>query len=458
MNKEHMPIVQQKPDNQRKDLGTMILKNKYQLCFFSKGGGFGEVYIAKHITKEYDVAVKFVTFKLNQYNIKVTYGLIVSIGFPRLLTHGLLEEHQLSYMVITKFDCDLELMFTYYKRKFPLQTILLVGMQMLDLLEKFHSLGFVHNDMKPQNIMTKYGQNQVYLIDFGLTSNTAEQKKYKFRGTPFFASNSALLKQGNGPKDDIESLIYILIYFNYGNLPWTKDIPVLQDDVMSNLQIQNVIHLRSPYNLCQDIDSEFAQMLDYLQNISYKKKPNYKLIRSLFESMMQRYKYKHQLDWSKLQGPPVDLLNQEGAQLTKNLNSKCVKSKIQSHRHAESDSSQRNNNMNPQNSRKNNFNNNLDDSFQDQEDNISEEVDSINSKSKYPVYQRECKESRSFQLLMQPSEFIRIRAQSFSDDENLDEQSMVNNVYLNRIKPNNIKLQSRRRNSSMEMKVKQNLV
>ena len=39
----------------------MVLKNKYQLQFFSKSGGFGDVYIAKHITKDYEVAVKFVT-------------------------------------------------------------------------------------------------------------------------------------------------------------------------------------------------------------------------------------------------------------------------------------------------------------------------------------------------------------------------------------------------------------
>lgn len=62
-----------------------------------------------------------------------------------------------------------------------------------------------------------------------------EHKKYKFRGTPYFASNSALLKHGNGPKDDIESLMYILIYFSYGNLPWSRDLPVLEEDVMSNL-------------------------------------------------------------------------------------------------------------------------------------------------------------------------------------------------------------------------------
>ncbi len=94
-----------------------------------------------------------------------------------------------------------------------MRTILSIGMQMLDILEKFHSLGYIHNDLKPQNMMIKYGQNQVYLIDFGLTTSITELSRYKFRGTPFFASNNALMKKASGPKDDLESLIYILIYF-----------------------------------------------------------------------------------------------------------------------------------------------------------------------------------------------------------------------------------------------------
>ena len=167
------------------------------------------------------------------------------IGFPRLLTHGQIEEKGLNYMIITKFDADIEYMFTQAKRKFSLQTIITIGILMLEILEKFHSLGYVHNDMKPQNIMTKLPssgaggsqQSQLFLIDFGLTMSMSDHSKYKFKGTPYFASNSALQRIGTGAKDDIESLIYILIYFYNGELPWQRDLPVLKDDIMSNMQI-----------------------------------------------------------------------------------------------------------------------------------------------------------------------------------------------------------------------------
>ena len=86
-------------------------------------------------------------------------------------------------------------------------------------------------------MMTKYNQNSIFLIDFGLTSLKKDVKKFKFRGTPFYASNNALLRHTPGAKDDVESLLYILIYFLRGNLPWSRDLPVLKDDVFSNLEI-----------------------------------------------------------------------------------------------------------------------------------------------------------------------------------------------------------------------------
>ena len=120
---------------------------------------------------------------------------------------------------------------------------------MLEILERFHSLGYIHNDMKPQNIMTKLpnttevttAANQIYLIDFGLAIQARDSQKYKFRGTPYFASNNSLERQGSGPKDDIESLLYILVYFYHGQLPWNRDLPVLRDDVVSTMQIQSCI-------------------------------------------------------------------------------------------------------------------------------------------------------------------------------------------------------------------------
>jgi hypothetical protein len=67
--------------------------------------------------KDYEVAVKFsemvnVESKRQYENellvLKEIKKLHNSKGFPRLLTHGYLEDKLLNYLVITKFDTDLE--------------------------------------------------------------------------------------------------------------------------------------------------------------------------------------------------------------------------------------------------------------------------------------------------------------------------------------------------------------
>jgi len=81
----------------------------------------------------------------------------------------------------------------------------------------------VHSDLKPQNILTNLNKPALFIIDFGLTLNyQGPGAKYKFKGTPYFASNNQLMKNKVGPKDDLESMFYILIYFLLGSLPWAK--------------------------------------------------------------------------------------------------------------------------------------------------------------------------------------------------------------------------------------------
>lgn len=82
-------------------------------------------------------------------------------------------------------------------------------------------------------MMAHYKQNVVILIDFGLTfnQNASSKTSYSFKGTPYFASNNQLLRGKLGPKDDIESLIYVLIYFINGYLPWAKNVPVLGEEL-----------------------------------------------------------------------------------------------------------------------------------------------------------------------------------------------------------------------------------
>ena len=67
-----------------------------------------------------------------------------------------------------------------------------IALQVIDMLEKLHFEGYLHNDLKPDNIVIgkRSGNNsndgpfrKLYLIDFGLTTryldNTGEHIKYE---------------------------------------------------------------------------------------------------------------------------------------------------------------------------------------------------------------------------------------------------------------------------------------
>lgn len=101
----------------------------------------------------------------------------------------------------------------------------------IERLRDFHSLGFVHNDLKLENILIGHKDSKVlYLIDFGLaqlyidrTTDVHIEKEFqkKFSGNFLFASLNSCRGNNKSRRDDIESAIYIMIYLMNDNyLPW----------------------------------------------------------------------------------------------------------------------------------------------------------------------------------------------------------------------------------------------
>ncbi len=116
-------------------------------------------------------------------------------------------------------------------RKFPLSTVLSIGIQIITRLEHLHRKGFVHRDIKANNFALGLGEKSriVYIIDFGLA------KKYKdlrtgvhipikggksLVGTARYASIASHDGYEQCRRDDLESTGYLLLYCLRGKLPW----------------------------------------------------------------------------------------------------------------------------------------------------------------------------------------------------------------------------------------------
>ena len=95
-----------------------------------------------------------------------------------------------------------------------------MGIDILACLQRLHSIGFCHMDLKLENICFK--NSQYTLIDFGcsIRINFKKKKCKKARGNTMFASVRQLHSRVV-PADDVESLLYLMTYcLDDFNLPW----------------------------------------------------------------------------------------------------------------------------------------------------------------------------------------------------------------------------------------------
>ena len=58
-----------------------------------------------------------------------------------------------SYYVMPKYGKNLEHLFEKFNQQFSSKTIILLGISILEILEKVHSAGYTYNDLKLDNIL-----------------------------------------------------------------------------------------------------------------------------------------------------------------------------------------------------------------------------------------------------------------------------------------------------------------
>lgn len=112
----------------------------------------------------------------------------------------------------------------------PPATIAHIARCALHCLRFLHWSGFVHRDLKPENLLWRRtpGTDPVYLIDYGLAkrlikpdgTHVDRREDKALVGTPQYAALHAHEGQELTRRDDIESLVYVLVFLAKGRLPW----------------------------------------------------------------------------------------------------------------------------------------------------------------------------------------------------------------------------------------------
>ncbi|EGR32064.1 protein kinase domain protein [Ichthyophthirius multifiliis] len=219
-----------------------IFNNIWQIQKKISSGSFGVVYTGQNILTKEQVAIKLEKddpddVRTLDKEIKILKKLEGLPNVPRLLWDG--EEHTYHLIVLNLLGKDL----SYYRKqlkKFSLKTILLLIDQLITVIEQIHNRSILHRDLKPENILMGRDENlnNVYIIDFGISKiyQNYEGKHIKFKeekpfiGTTRYASIAAHKGYELGRKDDLESLLYVLIFLYKGILPWQNIQDIEEED------------------------------------------------------------------------------------------------------------------------------------------------------------------------------------------------------------------------------------
>ncbi|KAG8449131.1 hypothetical protein GDO86_015980 [Hymenochirus boettgeri] len=159
------------------------------------------------------------------------------LGVPRYWGSGLHSKNGNSYrfMVMDRFGEDLQkILESRGKKIFARQTVLQLGLRLIDILEYIHEHEYVHGDIKASNLLIHHkNPNQVYLVDYGLAYRYCPDsihKDYKedprkcHNGTIEFTSIDAHNGVSPSRRGDLEILGYCMIQWLCGILPWEDNL------------------------------------------------------------------------------------------------------------------------------------------------------------------------------------------------------------------------------------------
>ncbi|GAU24738.1 hypothetical protein TSUD_355680 [Trifolium subterraneum] len=287
-------------------------------------GGFGQVYVGRRVSGgnlsqrigpgAVEVAIKFEHISSkgcnhgppNEWHIYNTLG--GSHGVPQVHYKGKQGDYYI--MIMDILGPSLWDVWNTKSHTMSTEMVACIAIEAISILEKMHSRGYVHGDVKPENFLLgapgTVDEKKLFLVDLGLATKWRDsttglhvdydQRPDVFRGTVRYASVHAHLGRTGSRRDDLESLAYTLVFLLRGHLPWQG-----YQGENKGYQVCRKKMGTPPDTLCCFCPQPFKQFVEHVVNLKYDEEPSYAKYISLFDGII---------------GPNPDIrpLNTEGAQ------------------------------------------------------------------------------------------------------------------------------------------------
>lgn len=275
---------------------SLFANTPYLITLKVGEGSFGQVYAAQWC--EEDVAIKIECKSARSPQLEHEFNTLKSlqagVGIPEV--YKLESVGSSKAMVMELLGPTLHDVFTQANKQLEPSFILHLGLQILARLEFTHSRGFLHRDIKPDNLLFGRGlrESMVYLIDFGIAKRFRTEKSgehieltanHPLRGTVKYCSLNTHKGLEQSRRDDLESLGFVLLYFFLGKLPW--DSVRAFDKLERQRTVGKIKETTSLAVICNGLPEQVFRYMVYCRALEFEARPDYKYLKRLFTEALE---------------------------------------------------------------------------------------------------------------------------------------------------------------------------
>ncbi|KAH0786252.1 CK1 family protein kinase [Histomonas meleagridis] len=275
-------------------------------------GGFGDIYYVEKIDEQgskYAMKVEYKGSKKQALERENEFfqNLNNLPYFPKYIKYQ--ETKRLRFLVMELLGPSItDVRKVLIGERYSISSTLRLGIEMLRAIRGFHSLGFLHRDFKPSQVLIRASRAYpIALIDFGLSRRYLDQNTQNyieprvqpgFVGTGKYASLNAHKGKELGRRDDLFCWFYSLVEIGCGKLPWPS--------VRNKTQIYEIKKDVDIVKYCNDnqLPPQFGTIYNIIQSYKLRDEPDYDLIISYLVDAMKKTnsKWTDKYEWENL--PP----------------------------------------------------------------------------------------------------------------------------------------------------------